>query len=41
MPQDAQDSHLIVHAAAADAITLVAAGTGTAEAGEMLDYLPL
>jgi molybdopterin biosynthesis enzyme len=39
--QDAQDSHLIVHAAAADAIALVAAGTGTAEAGEMLDYLPL
>ncbi len=39
--QDAQDSHLIVHAAAADAIALVAAGTGTAEAGEMLHYLPL
>jgi molybdopterin molybdotransferase len=39
--QDAQESHLIVHAAAADAIALIAAGTGTADAGEIVEYLPL
>jgi molybdopterin molybdotransferase len=40
-PDDAQDSHLIVHAAAADAAALVAAGDGVAEAGEIVEYLPL
>ncbi|MDX6534982.1 MAG: molybdopterin molybdotransferase [Gaiellales bacterium] len=40
-PDDAQDSHLIVHAAAADAAALVAAGDGVAEAGEVVEYLPL
>ena len=39
--QDAQESHLIVHAAAADAIALIGAGTGTAEAGDIVEYLPL
>jgi len=39
--QDAQESHLIVHAAAADAIALIGAGTGTADAGEVVEYLPL
>jgi molybdopterin molybdotransferase len=39
--QDAQDSHLIVHAAAADAIALVAAGEGEAAAGSLVEYLPL
>ncbi|MDX6547714.1 MAG: molybdopterin molybdotransferase [Gaiellales bacterium] len=39
--QDAQDSHLIVHAAAADAIALIAAGQGEAAAGELVEYLPL
>ncbi|MDX6544841.1 MAG: molybdopterin molybdotransferase [Gaiellales bacterium] len=39
--QDAQDSHLIVHAAAADAIALIAAGQGETAAGELVEYLPL
>jgi molybdopterin molybdotransferase len=39
--QDAQDSHLIVHAAAADAIALITAGQGEAAAGELVEYLPL
>jgi molybdopterin molybdotransferase len=39
--QDAQESHLIVHAAAADAIALVSAGTGHTEAGAIVEYLPL
>jgi molybdopterin molybdotransferase len=37
----AQESHLIVHAAAADAIALVSAGTGQTEAGLIVEYLPL
>jgi molybdopterin molybdotransferase len=40
-PDEAQDSHLIVHAAAADAAALVSAGEGVAEAGEVVEYLPL
>jgi molybdopterin molybdotransferase len=40
-PDAAQDSHLIVHAAGADAIALVAAGDGEAAAGELVEYLPL
>ena len=39
--QDAQESHLIVHAAAADAIALVAAGTGYTQADAIVEYLPL
>ena len=40
-PQDVQDSHLIAHAAAADALALVAAGEGEAAAGELVEYVPL
>jgi molybdopterin molybdotransferase len=40
-PQRSQDSHLIVHAGAADAIALVAPGEGDAPAGELVEYLPL
>jgi molybdopterin molybdotransferase len=40
-PQGAQDSHLIAHAAAADAVALIPAGTGQAEAGELVEYLLL
>jgi molybdopterin molybdotransferase len=40
-PDDAQDSHLIVHASAAGAAALVAAGEGVAEAGTVVEYLPL
>jgi molybdopterin biosynthesis enzyme len=40
-PDTAQDSHLIVHAAAADAIALVPTGDGEAAAGTLLEYLPL
>jgi molybdopterin molybdotransferase len=40
-PQGAQDSHLIAHAAAADAVALIPAGTGQAEAGDVVEYLPL
>jgi molybdopterin biosynthesis enzyme len=40
-PDEAQDSHLIVHAAAADAAALVSAGEGVAKAGEVVEYLPL
>jgi molybdopterin molybdotransferase len=40
-PDVAQDSHLIVHAAAADAIALVPTGEGDAAAGTLLEYLPL
>jgi molybdopterin biosynthesis enzyme len=39
--QDAQESHLIVHAATADAIALIGAGTGSAGAGEIVEYLPI
>jgi molybdopterin molybdotransferase len=40
-PQRAQDSHLIAHAAAADAIALIPAGDGSLDAGEPVEYLPL
>ncbi|HYW28373.1 MAG TPA: gephyrin-like molybdotransferase Glp [Gaiellales bacterium] len=40
-PQPAQDSHLIAHAAAADAIALIPAGSGELAAGEVVEYLPL
>jgi molybdopterin molybdotransferase len=40
-PQTAQDSHLIAHAAAADAIALIGAGTGSVAAGELVEYLLL
>jgi molybdopterin molybdotransferase len=40
-PAGAQDSHMIVHAAGADAIALVAAGDGEAPAGTLVEYLPL
>jgi molybdopterin molybdotransferase len=38
-PQDAQDSHMIAHAASADAVALVAAGEGEAAAGDLVSYL--
>jgi molybdopterin molybdotransferase len=38
-PQDVQDSHLIAHAARADALALVARGEGEAAAGELVEYL--
>jgi molybdopterin molybdotransferase len=40
-PQTDQDSHLIAHAAAADAVALVAAGEGEAAAGELVEYVPI
>jgi molybdopterin molybdotransferase len=40
-PAGAQDSHLIVHAAGADAIALIAAGEGDAPAGLLVEYVPL
>ncbi len=40
-PLGPQDSHLIVHAAGADAIALVDAGEGDAPAGELVQYVPL
>jgi molybdopterin biosynthesis enzyme len=40
-PAEAQDSHLIVHAAAADAVALIDAGEGEAPAGLLVEYLPL
>jgi molybdopterin molybdotransferase len=40
-PLGPQDSHLIVHAAGADAIALVDAGEGEAPAGEVVEYVPL
>ncbi|HUZ83624.1 MAG TPA: molybdopterin-binding protein, partial [Gaiellales bacterium] len=41
LPQDAQDSHLIAHAAAADAVALVPAGSGALPAGTLVAYLTL
>ena len=38
-PQDAQESHMIAHAASADALALVAAGEGEAAAGDLVSYL--
>jgi molybdopterin molybdotransferase len=40
-PAGPQDSHLIVHAAGADAIALIDAGEGEAPAGAVVEYLPL
>ncbi|HEX2378836.1 MAG TPA: gephyrin-like molybdotransferase Glp [Gaiellales bacterium] len=40
-PGGPQDSHLIVHAAGADAVALIAAGTGEVPAGTLVEYLPL
>jgi molybdopterin molybdotransferase len=40
-PAGAQDSHMIAHAAEADAIALIAAGDGEAPAGTLVEYLPL
>jgi molybdopterin biosynthesis enzyme len=40
-PQDVQDSHLIAHAAAADALALIAHGEGEAAAGDLVEYLPV
>ena len=40
-PAGAQESHLIVHAAGADAIALVDAGEGEAPAGLLVEYVPL
>jgi molybdopterin biosynthesis enzyme len=41
VPDGPQDSHLIVHAAGADAIALIDAGEGEAPAGAVVEYLPL
>ena len=40
-PQTAQDSHLIAHAAAADAIALIPAGSGELAVGELVEYVAL
>jgi molybdopterin molybdotransferase len=40
-PGGPQDSHLIVHASAADAIALIDAGEGEAPAGLLVEYVPL
>jgi molybdopterin molybdotransferase len=40
-PAGAQDSHMIAHAAGADAIALIEAGDGQAPAGTLVEYLPL
>jgi molybdopterin molybdotransferase len=39
--QDAQDSHLIAHAASADALALIPAGREPLPAGALVEYLPL
>jgi molybdopterin molybdotransferase len=41
VPDGPQDSHLIVHAAAADAVALVEHGDGVAPAGELVEYVLL
>ena len=41
IPDGPQDSHLIVHAAAADAVALVSHGEGVAEAGALVEYVSL
>jgi molybdopterin molybdotransferase len=41
VPQDEQDSHLIAHAATADAVALVPAGEGEEPAGALLPYVVL
>jgi len=40
-PQTEQDSHLIAHAAAADALALVPAGDGEAAAGDLVEYITI
>jgi molybdopterin molybdotransferase len=40
-PAGPQDSHMIVHAAGADAIALIDAGDGDAPAGQLVEYLLL
>jgi molybdopterin molybdotransferase len=40
-PAGPQDSHMIVHAAGADAVALIDAGEGEAPAGELVEYLLL
>jgi molybdopterin molybdotransferase len=40
-PQDAQDSHMIAHAAAADVVAIVPAGEGEEPIGSLLEYVPL
>jgi molybdopterin molybdotransferase len=40
-PGGPQDSHLIVHASGADAVALIAAGTGEVPAGTLVEYVPL
>jgi molybdopterin molybdotransferase len=40
-PLGPQDSHLIVHAAGADAIALIEAGDGEAPAGELVEYVAI
>ena len=40
-PLGPQDSHLIVHAAGADAIALIAAGDGEAAAGDLVEYVSI
>jgi len=39
--QDAQDSHLIAHAAVADALALIPAGSDPLPAGTLVSYLPM
>jgi molybdopterin molybdotransferase len=39
VPQEAQDSHLIAHAAAADVVAIVPAGEGQEPAGSLLEYV--
>jgi molybdopterin molybdotransferase len=39
VPQEAQDSHLIAHAAAADVVAIVPAGEGDEPAGSLLEYV--
>ena len=41
VPQAAQDSHLIAHAASAAAIALIPAGTGELPAGTLVEYVPV
>jgi len=40
-PGGPQDSHLIVHASGADAVALIAAGSGEVPAGTLVEYVPL
>ncbi|HEY2867897.1 MAG TPA: gephyrin-like molybdotransferase Glp [Gaiellales bacterium] len=40
-PLGPQDSHMIVHAAGADAIALIDAGDGEAAVGDIVEYIPI